>query len=117
MRILYIEDNDYLRELTTYLLEAPEREVIAVASAEEGWAEFERKPVDVVITDVSLPVMSGIDFAKRVLKAAPHTWIIIASGYKLPVELEKLGSNVRALPKPFEAEQIDALLSEVKALP
>jgi len=68
-----------------------------------------------VINDMSLPVMSGMDLAKRILEKQPDAWIVISSGYLLKFELNKLGPNVRLLPKPFETEQIDVLLSDVCA--
>jgi two-component system, cell cycle response regulator CpdR len=115
LRILFVEDNDYVRELTVCLFEGVGREVAAYASGEEALAAFGRETFDVVITDVSLPNMSGIDLAKQILKAAPDTWLIIVSGYQLPLGLEQLGPNVRSITKPFEADQVAALLSEVRA--
>jgi two-component system, cell cycle response regulator CpdR len=114
LRILFVEDNDYVRDLTLCLLEDANREVVAFGSAEEALAEFKREPFDVVITDVSLPGMSGIEFAKRLLKVAPETWLVIASGYQLPGNLHQLGRNVRSMTKPFESEHIDAILAEVR---
>jgi len=114
LRILFVEDNDYVRDLTLCLLEDADREVTAFASAEEALDAFQSSPFDVVITDVSLPGMSGIEFARRVLKIAADTWCIIASGYQMPSDLNQLGARVRSMTKPFESEQIDALLAEVR---
>jgi len=115
LRILFVEDNAFLREQTIELLERDDREIVACESAEQALNEFERRAFDVVITDMSLPLMSGMDLAKRVLEKQPDAWIIISSGYLLKFELNKLGPNVRLLPKPFETEQIDVLLSDVRA--
>jgi len=114
LRIVLVEDNDYVRELSVCLFENPDRAVSAFATGEEALEAFMDQPFDVVITDVSLPKISGIDLAKRILKIAPDTWLIIASGYKLPAGLDQLGPNVRIMTKPFEADQVEALLAEVK---
>ena len=68
-----------------------------------------------LLTDISLPEMSGIDLARRVLEMSPATWIILSSGYVLEHGLEKLGPKVRSLPKPFELDAMDALLSEIRS--
>jgi CheY-like chemotaxis protein len=109
-RILYVEDNMIVREVTAELLAQDGREVVALATAEEAHAEFKRRPFDVVITDVSLPVMSGLDLARGILAIKPDTPIIIASGYPL-TSVPGLGPNVRAIVKPFEARAIDSLIA------
>jgi|SRR5882724_7420155 len=114
LRILVVEDNDYVRDLTLCLLEGEGREVLACKSAEEALDVFRRTGFDVVITDVSLPNMSGVELAKRVLERAPATWVIIASGYQLPTGLDKLGPHVRVMTKPFESEKMDAIFDEIR---
>jgi CheY-like chemotaxis protein len=113
LRVLFVEDNDYIRDLTLCLLEAPNREVSAFGSAEEALAQFKHRPFDVLITDINLPKMSGIELAKRALALQPETWVIVASGYQLPPDIEKLGKHVRAMTKPFESDQIDAIFAEI----
>jgi CheY-like chemotaxis protein len=75
--------------------------------------EFHANTFDVVITDVSLPVMSGIDFARSILQVKPKMPIIIASGYSLDFGLENWGGNVRAIIKPFAPPEIEALISDL----
>jgi CheY-like chemotaxis protein len=64
---------------------------------------------------MSLPAMSGMDLTKHVLRKNAHAWIVILSGYVLKIDLKKLGPNVRALAKPFETEQLEAILNDVLA--
>jgi CheY-like chemotaxis protein len=78
LRILYVEDNPIIREVTSELLAQDRRQVVALATAEEALDEFKEKPFDVVITDVSLPVMSGLDLARSILTIKPEAPIIIA---------------------------------------
>jgi CheY-like chemotaxis protein len=113
LRILYVEDNDLVRSITQELLARPSRTVVAVASAEEALKLFESDVFDVVVTDVSLPAMSGLDLARRLLQRAPAMPIIIATGYKLTSENTALGERTRVITKPFEQEQIDRLLNEL----
>jgi CheY-like chemotaxis protein len=115
LRILFVEDNAVVREQTTELLASDGREIIACETAEQALAEFERQEFDVIITDLSLPAMSGMDLTKRVLKMKANAWIVILSGYVLKIEMSNLGPNVRTLAKPFETEQLDAILHDVRA--
>jgi CheY-like chemotaxis protein len=114
LRILYVEDNPIVREVTSELLAQSQREIVALATAEEALHEFKERPYDVVITDVSLPVMSGLDLARNILDLNPDASIIIASGYAL-TPVETMGPKVRTIVKPFEASQIDSLITDLCA--
>ena len=113
LRILYVEDNPTVREVTAELLGHEGRHIVALSTAEEALREFNDHDYDVVITDVSLPAMSGLDLAKKILEADPTAAIIVASGYSLGLNLQTWGRNVRAIVKPFEAADIDALIAEL----
>ena len=115
LRILYVEDNPIVREVTSELLIQDQRYIVALGTAEEALEEFREQPFDVVITDVSLPAMSGLDLARKILDIRPQVPIIVASGYALDLSLQTWGPKVRAIVKPFEAVQIDALIAEVCA--
>lgn len=104
-----------MREVTCELLAQDQREIRACASAEEALQQFGADSFDLIITDVSLPVMSGLDFARNVLRVKPQMPIILASGYELDFALENWGSNVRAIIKPFEPDDIEALISQLVA--
>jgi two-component system cell cycle response regulator CpdR len=113
LRILYVEDNDLVRDITHQILSQPSRTVVAVASAEEALELFKPDAFDVVVTDVSLPAMSGLDLARRLLQRAPTVPVIIATGYSLPIETIALGERARVITKPFEPDEIDQLLNEL----
>jgi CheY-like chemotaxis protein len=108
-----VEDNALVREVTHELLENDDREVIALDNAEEALEQFKNERFDVVITDISLPVMSGLDLARALLAMKPGVPIIVASGYALTEVVQNLGPSVRTIVKPFQAEQIDALIAEL----
>jgi DNA-binding response OmpR family regulator len=110
LQILYVEDNAQVRELTCALLATPSREITAFGTAEEAQQEFSQRHFDLVIADANLPGISGIELARELLRQKPDTAIIIASGYRLNAAVEKLGRNVRALVKPFDAAELEALI-------
>ena len=115
LRILYVEDNPVVREVTSELLINDQRQIVALGTAEEALQEFAEQTFDIVITDISLPAMSGLDLARKILNIEPKAPIIIASGYFLDLSLKTWGPNVRAIIKPFEGSEIDALIEELCA--
>lgn len=117
LRILYVEDDPLVREVTCELLAHPARAILAVSSAEEALSVFKPGAFDVVLTDVSLPAMSGLDMVRAMLKLAPTVAIIIATGYDLQVGLGDFGPRVRTIRKPFDTPQIESLLDELLETP
>src|ERR1700677_4328799 len=115
LRILYVEDNPLVREVPADLLAQDQRQIVSLGTAEEALDEFKVNPFDVVITDISLPVMSGLDLARSILLLKPTIPIIIASGYALNSVVPNLGPNVRTIVKPFEADQTDSLITHLAA--
>ena len=111
--ILYVEDNDDLRATIADLLAGPDRAITPCASGEAALLACEAQPFDVVVTDVSLPGLSGAELARRLLAKDPAQWIVLCSGYLFDEQTARLGPNVRSLPKPFEPEELDALMNEI----
>ena len=111
--ILYVEDNDDLRVTIGMLLEGPGREINTCVTAEEALAVLAERDHDIVVTDVSLPGMSGTDLARKLLSARPDRWVVLCSGYEFGDAVRKLGPNVRAILKPFEPEDLEALIVDI----
>lgn len=113
MRILYVEDNEELRETIAMLMEMEGRSITKCATAEAALQLDAKETFDVLVTDVSLPGMSGTDLARQVLAKDPERWVVLCSGYQFGTALSSLGPRVRALVKPFELDELDALLAEI----
>lgn len=113
LRMLYVEDNTELRDVIQEMLAGDQREVVACATAEEALVLWNASDFDVLVSDISLPGMSGIDLARRILAVFPARWIVLCSGYAYGDAIRALGSRVRALPKPFELEDLDRLMDEI----
>ncbi len=111
--ILYVEDNDELRETVCELMEAEGREVVAVGHAEDALAAWEERVFDVLVTDISLPGLSGTEMVRRVLAQRPEQWVIFCSGYDHREALSSLGLNVRSIPKAFDVDMLDGLFDEI----
>jgi len=87
INILYVEDDDFIRENTCVLLKSIFNDVIVAKDGKEGVYAYNRhsKEVDAIITDVNMPELSGIDMAKVInkmkKKIQTNTPIIAVSAY------------------------------------
>lgn len=114
MRILYVEDNSYLRETIGLLLEADGRDITSVDSGEAAVEAMDAAVFDLIVTDVSLPGMSGLDLARHARKVAPKIWIVLMSGYAFTSGLDEFGPHSAALAKPFDPDELDALMARIE---
>ena len=112
LHILYVEDNADIRDVVTELIDNAERCIVGCADAEAAWQQLQQQRFDVLVTDVSLPGLSGTELASRWLEAAPSRWVILFSGYNFKSGLASLGPNVRAIPKE-DFEQLERVLVEI----
>lgn len=115
LSILYVEDSEDIRSVVSLMLEGEQREIVSCASGEEALDRLATRRFDIVMTDVSLPGISGTELARHVLAVDPAQWVVLCSGYDLSQGLASLGTQVRSLAKPFEFDELDALLDEITA--
>ena len=114
LRALFVEDNLELQEQIEWLLVKQDLDVVTCADAEAAMHALEKGAFDIILTDVSLPKISGVDFARWALARMPNQWLIFSTGYPMGDKLEQFGPNVRALLKPFEVKQLHELLDAVR---
>lgn len=108
-RVLLVEDNPDARELTTELLQMLGHTVFGVSSAEEALEQLDIEGLQVMITDISLPQMSGIELAKHVRQLMPQLEIVFSTGYDRRNTLVK-DDAAKFLPKPFSIEQLEEVM-------
>ena len=70
--VLHIEDNEYNRKIVRQLLSRTTFRLLEAADGEEGLAVAQRELPDLILMDVQLPKLSGLD-ATRLLRADPRT--------------------------------------------
>lgn len=118
MEVLLVEDSPEVSLITVEYLTELGHQVVAVADAELAVEQVARKTFDAVMTDVSLPGMSGIDLAKELIKRYPKLPVVISSGYGT-LNLDGLTGqaqiNVLVLPKPYDMDMLDKTLQKAVA--
>jgi two-component system cell cycle response regulator len=107
--LLVVDDDAFMREVLVDALESEPWRILSAGSAEEALALLARHPVDVVLSDQSMPGMQGTELMARVSRAYPRTVRLILSGLSGPSELEAIeracaaGQADRHLVKPWAA--------------
>lgn len=80
-KLLVIDDEERLRKLLTRILQLEGFEVIETATAKEGLRKLEHEVVDVIISDVKLPDINGIELTKTIKATYPAIEIIVLTAY------------------------------------
>jgi len=114
-RILLVEDDDAVRLLTRQLLEHFGYEVADAPSAARALEMYASAdpPFRLLVTDVSMPEMDGIELVRRLRRVDPALRALLFTGYseelsRHPADLQ----GVPVLPKPFSAEALAAAVRE-----
>lgn len=79
--VLYVEDESTTRETVSVMLERQLKTVYQAADGKEGLSVFKARRPEVVITDIRMPVMSGLDMAREIRALAPKTHIIVTTAH------------------------------------
>lgn len=79
--ILYIEDDDITRENISLYLKRKCKTFYCAANGKEGLEFFEKYNPDIIITDIQMPKLNGIDMAKKIRKISSKVQIIITTAY------------------------------------
>jgi two-component system cell cycle response regulator DivK len=115
--ILYIEDNEYNRKIVQQLLSRTTYRLIEAMDGESGVAMALKELPDLILMDVQLPKMSGLD-ATRALKADPrtaHIPVIVITSFALSGDREKASAAgaTNYLAKPYSPRELLAMVREV----
>ena len=109
--ILVLEDDIGVRHLSVRVLRSLGYQVLEAANSDDAQRAIQThgaKQIDLLLTDMVMPHMSGRDFADSLRKTRPHTKVVFISGY-LEESLnvgDRCHGETFFLPKPFDPEQL-----------
>jgi CheY-like chemotaxis protein len=105
--ILLVDDEPVIREAMVRLLEGADYRVFDTYNGEDALHLIEEHPqITLLMTDVRMPGMSGIELAHEARKRRPGLKIILTSGYEVDRP-----EGFRFLQKPWRAQELKNLLS------
>ena len=103
--LLVVDDDDLIREATVVLLQQHGWTAVAARNGAEALLILERRAVDVVLTDVNMPVLDGWQLAAQVAQRWPSLPVVFMTGDpEQAARLEAHGGE--ALLKPFACDQL-----------
>jgi YesN/AraC family two-component response regulator len=119
LSILYVEDDEMLRQKTSILFKELFFEVDEAQNGQIGLDMYknrvEEEPYDLVISDISMPKMDGIEMANNILRVNPEQVIFIFSAFNdshILVDLMGLGVT-HYIQKPLKLSQFNEKLTKI----
>jgi two-component system, cell cycle response regulator DivK len=113
--VLHIEDNEYNRKIVRQLLSRTSFRLLEAVDGEEGLKVAQRELPDLILMDVQLPKLSGLD-ATRLLRADPHTAnipLVVVTSFALSGDDRRaMDAGASAyLAKPYSPRDLMALIN------
>ncbi len=116
-RILAVDDSRTLREMLTNCLTAAGHEVITACDGVEGLAALREFHPDIVITDLNMPIMDGLDFIEAARsedagRGVPLLLLTTETATELKLRARAIGAT-GWLTKPFNEAQVLGLIEQL----
>jgi two-component sensor histidine kinase len=112
--VLFVDDNETIRQLYRRILEKHVTHLYIAENGSHGLELYQKYKPDLVITDMVMPVMNGLEMVKEIKKIAPDAKFVVMSAYSEKdsfIESIHLGVD-GYLMKPVEAKKLLSLIDE-----
>jgi len=117
--VLVIDDDEAVRRLAKRVLEHAGYTVLLANDGDDGLRKFHEQTdgIDVVLSDLTMPGMTGVECLTRMLEARPELPIILSSGYSSDLTYQEFAQrshgSLAFLGKPYKPEELLATLRQV----
>ena len=117
-RILVVDDNTMMRTVMRAALERAGHEVTQAQDGERALQAVAAAAFDLIVTDIQMPGMGGLDLVNRVRASSPAAKILVISGFLEGSELKDMTSAATqgvqgSLEKPFTADRLVTKVTEI----
>ncbi len=115
LRILVVDDDEQIREVLSDMLTIDGHSATACADGYQALEAVDEQSFDLIITDLGMPGMSGLDLAAVVHEKFPQLPIAMITGWGTQLDEEdvSLKGIKTVLPKPFHLKDVKALVREL----
>jgi len=117
-KVLVIDDQVGIRALLTEVFTVLGYEVIEAGNGSEGLEVMDKRKPDIILLDMKMPGLSGIETLRLIRARNHHVPIILVTAYQendMMAEAEKLGVTAR-LVKPFDIEELQRIVRRVSEI-
>jgi DNA-binding NtrC family response regulator len=80
-RVLVVDDEQIIRESLSFILQKEGYEVEDAPNGQEAYKKVSENPPDIVITDIEMPGMKGVELLEKISQVSPQTFVIIITAY------------------------------------
>ena len=106
-RILLAEDDQVMREYLTRALEKSGYAVVAVDRGTAALPLIETERFDLLLSDIVMPEMDGIELAQRCNEVSPHTKVMFITGFAaVTLKASREQPDAKVLSKPFHLRDL-----------
>lgn len=114
-KILVVEDNAPMSNLLRDIFEVFDYQTLQACDGEEALELLKEEPFEMVITDIRMPKLNGVELLKIIKENYPQVPVVVITGFKTGNETGKLvlESADGFLYKPFKVEDIEKLLRQL----
>jgi two-component system response regulator PilR (NtrC family) len=108
MNILIIDDEEVLQDILTVLIRKEGHTPLTAATGEEGLTVLEREEVDLVLLDLMLPGLHGMEVLRRIRQRDPDQVVVVITAFssiESAIEAMREGA-FHYIPKPFKNEEV-----------
>ncbi len=116
IKVLVIDDETGIREGSTRILSRMECKVSGAANGEEGLGLLAKKKIHIVLLDLKMPGIDGMEVLRRIQSDHPDILVIVITGFatvETAIEAMKQGAY-DFIPKPFEPDQLRIVVNRAK---
>jgi len=115
-RILIVDDNAEIREIVQEYLADTDCQIEGAGNGREALEKYEKNPFDIIITDLKMPGISGIELIKLIKQKTDTIEFIIITGYAsvdTAIEAVRIGA-FDYIVKPFRMEELKVTIKNAK---
>jgi len=114
--VLVVDDDESMRTLLRRMLERTGFTVITAINGQDGMERFSKQPVDIVVTDMMMPVLDGVELIRVLRGKWPEVRIVAISGVEYPYLRMAVSCGARAtLRKPVASAELVETVNRVLA--
>lgn len=108
-KVLIVDDDKWVRETLAEFIDLLGYQPIVATDGAEGLACLETEQVSLVIADIKMPAMDGIEMMKRIKEKYPDLHVILVSGYQPDTSWDDLMKSGASdyITKPFNIDMIE----------